>query len=75
MGAFGLGGGVLLEEGRKPKPVFPCSLPCGLNGFGLPLFPSLPIGSGLSVLLPMRQQFPVFLLAHLEGANDQQELN
>ena len=70
--------GSLLEQPSRPKPLFSHCLPCGLNGFRSPLFPPLAANrSCFSRLLPMASadEAAVFLLAHLEVANDQQELN
>lgn len=87
MGAFGLGVGVpvplrgsLLEQESRLKPVFPLPTLWIKWLFVCLFFPLLPpLGKAFHFFFPwpqqMRQQFPVFLLAHLEGANDQQELN
>lgn len=46
-----------------PKPLFSCCLPCGLNGFCSPLFPSLAADrSGISLLLPMASADEVAVL-------------
>lgn len=72
--------GSLLEQTNRLKPLFSRWLPCGLNGFRWALYPwQAAHRGGICFFFPwhqqMRKRFSVFLLAHLEGANDQQELS